>query len=306
MGSFEKCCSEDASLIPILYGLFGFLAFLFPVAVYFLVLAVLNCRRHPTMIGGAWDFVGALFAVSGFLLVGGPWILTGLNAQWRNSLMQGRAGALTAQSSEWWSFWIMIWTIYFLLVVVGVAVLLWRRRRVTVIYNAEPALIEEALARTLDRLGLEGALVGNRLFIGLHSATEAGKPGPRPEAVPARAPLTSFQPADAGGQDTGRGQPEHPTDGPGPATHYLDLRRTAVVELDPFPATHNMTLRWRAGESDDPTLRRDVEAELAKVLREAESSPNPATAWFLTVSSCLFLLMLIGLALLIFLESKRS
>ncbi len=283
-------------MTPILYGLFGFLAFMFPVALYFLGLAVLNSRRHPTMISGPWDFAGVLFATSGFLLLGGPWVLTGLHTQWRNALIQGRFQALRGQSGEWWFFWIFIWALYFVAILGGAAFLLWRRRGVTVVYNAEPPLLEEALARSLDRLGLEGALVANRLYIGFRS-DKTDTPAP-----------TRSETAAAGSYDptvvSANGGPEPAVRPPGlSATAALDLGRTALVELEPFAAVHHVTLRWRDG---DPSVRHDVEAELAKVLLETESTHNPATGWFLTVASCLFLLMLVGLALLILIESKRG
>lgn len=278
-------------MIPILYALFGFLAFLFPVAVYLLVLAVLNSRRRPTMISGPWDFVGVLFALSGFLLVGGPWVLSGLNARWRATMVQGRLGSLTGETSDWWGFWIALWGLYFVLVLGGAAFILWRRRQVTVIYNIERPLLEEALSLTLDRLALEGAVVGNRVYIGARSGPGEAAAEPRVE---------TFQ---AAGNGLSGGS--HPVGNPGAPAQYLELGRTAVLELDPFPATHHMTLRWRFPEGDDPALRRDIETELARVLAEAESGPNPTVGWFLTAASCLFFLMLVGLALLILLESKR-
>jgi hypothetical protein len=290
-------------LTPILYGLFAFLAFLFPVAVYFLALAVINGRRRPTMVSGPWDFVGVLFATSGFLLVGGPWILTNLNTEWRNLLLQGRFGGLNGQTSQWWYFWIGLWTVYFGAVVAGSAYLLQRRRIVTVIYNVEPAMVEEALAQTLDRLGLEGGLVGNRLHIGVRG--RAGADSAAERLAPADSSSVPTLPR-AGSFRSGEAVPtaftaELPT--PSPA---LDVGRTAAVELEPFLSVHHMTLRWQTPTAEDRLLRRDVEAELAKVLAEGESTPNPATGWFLTIASCLFLLMLVGLALLILVESRRG
>ena len=44
-----------------------FVAFLFPLAVYCLVLGLINRRRQPLMVSAGWDFAGLLFAASGFL-----------------------------------------------------------------------------------------------------------------------------------------------------------------------------------------------------------------------------------------------
>src|SRR5262245_36772142 len=56
--------------------LVGILVCLFPLALYFLYLAWLHQRPQPTLVPGRWDFVGVLVALSGFLLVGGPAVLT--------------------------------------------------------------------------------------------------------------------------------------------------------------------------------------------------------------------------------------
>jgi hypothetical protein len=290
-------------LNPIVYGLFAFLAFLFPVAVYFLALAVINGRRRPTVISGPWDFVGVLFATSGFLLVGGPWILTNLNTEWRNLLLQGRFGGLNGQSSQWWYVWIGVWIVYFAAVVAGAVYLLRRRRLVTVIYNAEPAIVEEALAQTLDRLGLEGGLVGTRLHIGMR--VRGGSESAEESLAPSDSTSDPGLPS-AGSFRSGEAVPTAFTAELPASSPVFDVGRTAVVELDPFLSVHHMTLRWQTPTAEDRLLRRDVEAELAKVLAEVQSTPNPATGWFLTISSCLFLLMLVGLALLILVESRRG
>ena len=65
----------------------------------------------------------------------------------------------------------------------------------------------------------------------------------------------------------------------------LGMITLALVNLDPFPAMRNVTLRWWTLH---PTAREDVEAELAKLLPELITPDNPAAGWFLTVSSCLF------------------
>ena len=48
------------------------LAFLIPLAVYCWVLAAINRRGKPTMVGGTWDCAGMLLSAGGILLMVGP------------------------------------------------------------------------------------------------------------------------------------------------------------------------------------------------------------------------------------------
>src|ERR1700758_3195552 len=49
--------------------------FFFPIALYCLILGMINRRPHPVMVSGSWDFFGLLLAASGLLLFGGPTVL---------------------------------------------------------------------------------------------------------------------------------------------------------------------------------------------------------------------------------------
>ncbi len=131
-----------------------FLAFVVPLAIYLLILAYLNRRRHPTVMPGTWDFVGVLFGASGFILLGGPAILTGLYEHWRLSWLLGDTHYLQGLGENW-SFWVSLWVVYFAVVVVVATIALWRRRCLTSIYNVEPTVFEDVLAQVLDRQGFE-------------------------------------------------------------------------------------------------------------------------------------------------------
>src|SRR5438876_961395 len=144
---------EESSLI--------FLAFVVPLAVYCLVLSAINRRRHPVVVPGPWDFAGVLFAAAGFLLLGGPAILTGTYEQWRLTWLLGRTRYLQG-IGENWNFWITLWFLYFVSIAACSALVLWRRRAQTSIYNIEPAVFEEVLIQVLDRLGLEWLHQGPR------------------------------------------------------------------------------------------------------------------------------------------------
>lgn len=249
--------------------LFAGIACLLPLAIYSLVLSAINARRHPTVVSGPWDFVGVLLATSGCWLVGGPCILAGLNARWRDAMLGNVPLEDPAGQS---SYWMLLWLAYFVAVLGSASMLLWWRRGITVIYQIEPAALDRALDRVCDRFGLDATRQANHLWI-----------SPRSKAAPVAA--LSDAENSAGGR-----VPVMPN-GYGTAT-----AEDAEIELDVFPAMRNITLRWHMTPE---TLRRDVEVELAKVLNEVASPDNPASGWLLTLAGCLFLL-LFGLLLLIF------
>lgn len=153
----------------------GGLAFIFPVAVYCLILASLNRRKHPIMVPGTWDFAEVLFACSGFLVFGGPIILSGFHQRFREYWLFGPRRALHGVQD--WPFWIGIWALYFLFIIGGSAFLLWRRRLTTAIYNIEPPAFLECLGQVLDHLQLDWTRSENRIFI-------TGRASAEPESVP--------------------------------------------------------------------------------------------------------------------------
>jgi hypothetical protein len=57
--------------------------------------------------------------------------------------------------------------------------------------------------------------------------------------------------------------------------------RTALVLIDTFATARNATLKW---VDFDPLLRREVEAELDKAMRSAQSPANPTGGWLLTTA----------------------
>jgi hypothetical protein len=267
---------------------FGGLAFLIPLTIYCLILAMLNARRHPTVVSGPWDFAGALFATSGFLLVGGPWVLATLNADWRSALAQGRWTQLKGAEADWSFLWAYVGAVYFLAVIGGAAFLLRRRRLVSAVYNVEPAALDHGLTLAFDRLGLACARVGNRLFVdaldasvGVSSEAIRLGPGGANTGLPdetAAAVGTGHRAFEAGESEPGR---------------------KAELEVDYFPLMRHATLRWH---QYNDALRRDVEAELAKALAEVETRENPVAGWFLSAAACLFLIMFFGLVFLIALQ----
>lgn len=165
------------------------LLMLFPVAVYIAVLGWLNRRPHGFIVSGAWDFAGILFAASGFLMLGGPALLDGLSQSdaWRRFWILGKGVSVRdslTQSIQNRRLWLvhapaddrplseqlelaraLLYISYFLLVLVGTALLLWRRRRLTAIYNVDPFTVETVLGNVLRRQHLSALQAGNVLFI---------------------------------------------------------------------------------------------------------------------------------------------
>ena len=261
--------------------IFGLLIVFFPVAAYLLYLAVLNGRPHPTLISGPWEFAGALFATSGFWLMGGPVVLSIFHARWRPALLRG--DTMDIASGDWAFVWVLLWIAYFVVVLGGAVLLLRRRRNVTLIYNIEPPLFDEALAQVANNLGVAANRIGNR--VSFHPTNY--------DAAPADATAIQAAHGSAGnglrtavnvGAATALGQP------------------VAEVTLDPFPAMHNIALRW---QREGATFRNDMEAELARLFAQVESPENPVSGWCLTVSSCIFSAIFLGLVAFVLFSMRR-
>jgi len=272
--------------------LFGGLALFFPLAIYFLMLALINSRRRPTIMSGPWDFALVLLALSGFILVGGPSILAQFDRFWRFLLYQARfrtfLRALTLEAAQ---FGIWVWFCYVFLVLGGSAFLLWRRRRVTIIYNVLPGVLQHSLGRVFERLRLAPVRVANRIIFGL-------RPKQAPtlqEAIQTPRQASATLEFEASPDGAGESAADLPL--PDAATgHLAMLTQLGELELDPFPSMRHVTLRWRGV---DTTLRRDIEAELAKILAEVESPENPIAGWLMTIVG-FFTLLILGCMVLIF------
>jgi hypothetical protein len=233
---------------------------LFPLALYCLVLAAINRRRVPLMVGGAWDFVGVLFAASRMLLWAGPAMLITL---YERSVTDAPR-SFDAIWREWW----LIWAGYYGLVLVGATLLLWLRRNTTAIYHVNTETLPQVFALTLQRLGFDFAQNLQRQFL----IAPARSLAPSETAVTA---LPAF--AD-------KGSPELDAEAALPVY-------SAAVEIDTFPAMCHATLHWFEAA---PRVRREIEDELRKSLVAARPADNPATTWQLGVSVLLFGAMFLG------------
>ncbi len=231
------------------------LVFLAPITIYCLILGSLNRRWNPVMVPGVWDCVGLLFAVSGFFLAVVPAILHKIYVNSVRGLPFGddNKDGFEELVQEWWA----IFLTYFAVLAAGTILLLWLRRRKTVVYNVDPADFDRAFSQVLARLGLEKTRSGELLIIG---------PATREDSTQLLA-----------GEGIVEGKPS-PGRTPPPAGP------PAIVRVDPFPALCNVTLHWN-GQA--PQLRRDIETDLNRALKHVQTHDNPAATWILGIGGIL-------------------
>jgi hypothetical protein len=138
-----------------------FLVFFLPLSLYFFFLAALNRAPRAVMISGVWDVVGVLGALSGFLLVGGPAILSGLYEQWRMSWLLGSVSRLGELRGDW-NGWILLFAAYFIGVITFAAWFILQARNRTSVYNVDAREFEQVLRRALDESSVVWKLEGQR------------------------------------------------------------------------------------------------------------------------------------------------
>jgi hypothetical protein len=248
------------------------LVFFFPLAIYLLILGILNRRLHPLLVSGIWDGIGLLFGLSGFLLFAGPTVLSAMNERWRMFWLLGKGEAPIGGSDGAWQFWIFLSILYFVLVVGAAAFYFWRQRRVTAIYNADVRQIENALSEICEQLDVHpvrsGGLFLFGMSLGLSPERRASKAAvlQAPHYIPdaARIPLTSA-----------------PTER---ADDRVLLDQMAILEVDAFPLMNHVTLRW---DPVDSPLRQAVESELSRRVTEMPSEDTSLGGWLLTLGSLL-------------------
>jgi hypothetical protein len=184
--------------------------FLPPLALYLIVLGWINRRSHPVMTAGAWDFAGVLFALSGFLLFGGPAFLGSLDEQSRAFWLLGATVPAKASPTGNWTFWIVVRLFYFAVVGGGAALVLWRSRRLTSVYNVDCRWIVTALEQAYQRVGLNPLRYGDSFLI--EGRTDAG-------TIPCAEPETALP------------------------------NQSTTLRVDVFPLMRHATLRWEPAET---------------------------------------------------------
>jgi hypothetical protein len=262
------------------------LAFLLPFSIYLLLLGSVNRRPHPVVVSGTWDFVGILFAASGFLLVVGPAVISSGSEGWRMFWLFGtRAGvpAIEESASRFWGF---LAGVYFVLIVGGATLLLRQRRGQTAIYNVTSDVFEKALSRVFASLGLNPLRSGNLFVFGTGSPFAA----PRRKTTAIQAPHL----LPAASTEVSREEPL--------MTEAELLTEAAVLEVDSFDPLRHVTLRWEPAAT---LLRHEVEVELVRTLSQSTTTENPVGDWMILIALALIgfnLLMTFGMALSNFLH----
>jgi hypothetical protein len=248
-----------------------FVAFLFPIAVYLFVLGFVNRRRHPIVLPATWDFVGLLFAASGFLAFGGPAILTSASERWRDLWLVGRLGGANGDATIN-PTWRIIAGLYFVVIVAGAGITLFLRRSQTAVYNVDTATFTEVLEGVLDSLGLNWSRTADRYYI---QETRKGRPA---STASTNAIQAAPSPSVVAGEPPRR---------PAPA---VEITGSAYLALDLSPNWHYVTMAWDTNGND--SLREQVESELKRALTEVTTNENPVAVWMLGSSLVLIMLSL--------------
>ena len=191
-------------LIPLL------LVFLFPLAVYLLVLASINRRERPIVVSGVWDAVGLTFALAGVYLWIGPAIL---GTFYERGLIPGAQGDTERRFEEIWTYYPLVWGAYYVLVLIGQAAMILSRRNKTSIYNVDAVGLERLVIDCFRKRGFEIASSGNLLVF---------KPGTSIEITALGAPSAAAEPP---------------------------RRATGAVELDRFDPLRHVTMQWFVDDS---------------------------------------------------------
>jgi hypothetical protein len=226
---------------------------------------MINRRMQPLMVAGTWDFLGVLLATSGFLLFVGPAFLSGtFRESLRDVATAGESVNINSAVSEIWGAWWTMWLLYYGLVLVGGAFLVWSRRNTTVIYNVEPRNFETTLLATTQRMNLPASRLGNRLFLGISSLPTSLSVEEEPTTevlthVPAALESRPAQPA---------------------------FSERVIVDIEVFAPLRNVSLHWRHAS---PAARTDFERELQRGLVEVVTIDNPVGGWLLGIAAFLVL-----------------
>jgi hypothetical protein len=279
-------------------SLLFFLLCLIPIIFYCLIFAWINSRERGLLVNGAWDFVGILFAASGFLILAGPSILAGIFD--RLQLAQVRGGAAVNDGTSFY-LWKALSFAYFGIVVGGAIAVIRRRRALTTAYNVDPEALTRELTFILDHLGLPWVRSENSYFIRHGLSRTEGKNGVgliEPVASKSLSiakdeiseqsgpPITSTS-------SQGAGSPVKLN--PDQANGEFESN-SIVLSLEASPALRNVTLNWKPAESN---LRQQVESELNKHRSRFKPRNNPTGFWLLCAASFLILTVFAGGAVIV-------
>jgi hypothetical protein len=240
------------------------LIFLFPLAIYCLTLAMINRRPQPVVVPGTWDCVGLIFAFSGFLMIVAPYVIHDLFNRYERSLPFRNVKDISQATDDAETLRWAVLILYCLVVVGGVALLVWWRRTKTIVYNADPDRFYHVLSRILGQLGY-----GQPPAAAVPSLPEADEQGILDLAQFAQTPPTTP-----------------------PAIPLQDL-----FEVEIFAPLSNVTMHWR---TNDAKIRQQIEDELRRHIAEARLDDNPAGTWIMGIAAMLFSMsFLVALAIIL-------
>ncbi len=102
------------------------------------------------MLPGVWDYTCLLLGLSGFLMAGGPAIVSAIDSGWRGYWFGGNFADIAKKWHTSGLIWSIIAAAYLLALggLIGLFMLL--RRKTTVIYNVDPQALPESLIAALD------------------------------------------------------------------------------------------------------------------------------------------------------------
>jgi hypothetical protein len=208
-----------------------------PLGLNLVVIGLLNRRGQPMLVSGPIDLIGLLFGLSGFVVVGGPAILTSLHENWRMWWLLGDWGADrdSLDAAETWGLLVCVG--YFVFVVGGCAWLFRQYRALTSIYSVRPDVVPGVIMSVCRDTGILPTLSGNRF------------------------------------------------------TFWVAGDKGATLDLEPFDALSNVTLRW---SPLDTPVRPVIEEGLARELEESQPPDHDVGLWL-----CCIGLFVMGLAVLI-------
>jgi hypothetical protein len=152
-------------------------ACLFPAATYCLFMAIVHRRSQPTLMSGQWDFVAVALGLSGFLLFGGTMLIFSIHADIREYWLVGRTfNNLRGLHERADHVTLAIWGLYGVILIGGIAGLLWLRRSYTAIYQLSPDDLDDVLPGVFGRLGVSYDRRGARWVIGSTKEQNASNP----------------------------------------------------------------------------------------------------------------------------------
>jgi hypothetical protein len=264
---------ESALADPFLI-VFPLVAFLFPLALYCLALAYVNRSRRPVIVPGTWDFLGLLFALSGFLLFTMPVLINACIGGFIDYLPgAGNPGV----AREWVA---AIRMTYFGSMALGAILMLAIRRHKTAIFNVDTERFNYRLGQALAELGLDSIKRSGRLIIAPAERFRVSEAITTNPAALAGAELAKTFEGNAGGP------------------------RYAEVSVDAFPTFCHVTLHWESYSSD---VRREIETHLTRALDSAVAVDNPVAGWLLTFSGvCMFLVTVASILVVVIVILGRA